>query len=298
VKFELDLREKDQRLTIWALLMLAAGEPGDNLVGVSFDESGDGTKQSTSFQTGLPATWLKLDGIPCRGAVSVTYACAPENVRLRVRLNLARTIGGWMLPDQFEAEPWETLEAAPAAVVSFCDHCTARGLSMNYVFKKIAEKGDARAITFPQFNQGLSTLDWVDKSGEDNRAIFSFLDQGMEGSITKQEWTVMRLLAKEIKHSMLDFLEVLQVYFPDPSAAWRFLDPDDSGCVTQEEWDQAVVRINFLGYARAVFLYIDEGDNGFIEEEEWERVVTLHAQQWLHAKDPQEPGRQPEPGPE
>lgn len=101
-------------------------------------------------------------------------------------------------------------------------------------------------------------------------ALFRHLDPGGEGSVSREEWAILQQLYREFDLCITEFVSFLvRLFGNDLSCSWNFLDDDDSGELTFDEWMSAVEDIGYFGPAKCVFGLIDNSDDGAISLDEF-----------------------------
>jgi len=278
-KFDLDFSFHDQRLCANLFMMLAAKEGTHNIRDPSYIHA---SGYVDPLPLGVPRSWEKLKDCPTGGVFKGMYACSPDSRRFALRKQLCEQFGLFQCDVAEEEVMWWTgLMEPPEDVLDFleflmCRYPDAKDGAMLKAFKEIDGEEGNGVITLREFEEGvLQTMACKKFKGKDEAkrldALFRYLDPGGEGSVSQEEFFVLNQLWKEFDLSITEFVHYLQRQFGDDLAeAWAYLDDDDSGELTLEEWVKAVEDIGFFGPSAVVFGLLDNSDDGSISLDEFE----------------------------
>lgn len=272
-RFELDFQFYDQRLAANLLITLGTKEGSGNIRDYEFTLM-DGTKDPLPL--GIPRSWEKFSEIPKGGVFKATYTCGPESRKFEARKRLAESWGNYVIDCGGDEVMWWTgLTEPPEDVLDLLEWIIGKYSNPKQAFKAIDGDGGNGVITLREFEESLKELKCTKFEGKDEKErvlkVFRYLDPGGEGSVSEDEWMILDQLWKEYQLSISEFVHYLQRQFGDNLAdAWAFLDDDDSGELTLDEWVQAVESIGFFGPSKVVFGLIDNSDDGSISIDEFE----------------------------
>jgi len=281
-KFHLNLAVYDQRLCASMFVQLAIKEKfPQNLHDYSYRRA-DGTEDPMPL--GVPKSWGDMATIPKEGTFRATYRCAPEDRNFSHRKDIANSFGYFDvegLTDE-DVQWWTGLTEPPEDVLNLLEYFISRYDNVEQPFLKIDGVDGNGCITLRELLDGLEEMGCrkfdVKKGSKTGRtkeqrieSIFRYLDPGGEGSVSRGEWAMLSQLWKEFDLSIREFVHFLTLTFGDDLMdAWEALDDDDSGELTEDEWQTAVCNIGYFGPAKVVFALLDTSDDGSISFDEFE----------------------------
>ncbi|CAE7582086.1 Zdhhc8 [Symbiodinium natans] len=272
-KFELDLGFHDHRLCVNMLVGLAAREKFGNIrdaVWIKPDGSQD------DFPMGIPRSWETLS--PTEGRFRCRYVCSADDRNFGYRKTIAAKYGYNPRDVREQEMNWLTgLNEPPEDVLDLLEFLISRVDSMQAAFNLIdgGEPGSVSnsELTLRELEQGLKSMGCQKFAGSDESAriekVFRYLDPGGEGTVSMQEWMVLDQLWKEFDLTIREFVQFLQYAFGENlEDAWEALDDDESGELTEQEFDEALKKKGYFGPVRVVFALLDNTDDGNISFDE------------------------------
>jgi len=281
IKLRADMSFHDQRLAVNALLTLARKEGMGNLKSYEFI---DGNGNAIPLTTGIPNTWFIFQSMPKAGTFSCTYACAPENRKFKERLFLAEKMCSFCMDvEEDDVQWWTGLTEVPQDILDLLDWIIGNFDDVYKAFHAIDGEGGNGVVSLRELEEGIRELGCKKFKGKDEKerimTIFRHLDPGMEGTISEDEWGVLHQLWKEYQLCIAEFVHFLQRTFgSDLMHAWNFLDDDESGELTLDEFLKAVEEIGYFGPAQCVFGLLDKSCDGSISIDEFE-VLNAYKQE-------------------
>jgi len=296
-RFELDLSKNDQRLCASMFVNLAVKEKfPHNLHDYGYIR-GDGTRDPMPL--GVPKSWANFDSIPKEGVFSATYNCAPEYRNFSHRKDIAVQYGFVNGIEDVTDESvlwWTGLTEPPEDVINLLEFFISRYDNIEQPFLDIDGVDGNGVITLREFVDGLDNMKctkFKQQKGQTRTkeqridAIFRYMDQGSEGSVSIEEWKVLDQLWKEFDLSIKEFVHFLILAFgEDLLDAWEALDADGSGEMDEEEWKEAVTSIGYFGPASVVFALLDSSDDGNISFDEFEVLEKYKPSKYVDASPP------------
>merc|ERR1712100_701346 len=112
---------------------------------------------------------------------------------------------------------------------------------LDMVFRIIDGEDGNGEISLREFEEGIEEMsckkfDPKDKTDPPKStrisSVFRYLDPSGEGTVSKDEWGVLKQLWNEINLSIKEFVDFCERTFEgDLSAAWKLLDADESGAI-------------------------------------------------------------------
>lgn len=274
-QFYMDLSAHDQRICTYLLVSLAARENWTNIREFELTRP-NGTIEPLPL--GVPRSWEKMEAIPKAGFFKATYHCAPEMRQYSWRRHLAEMYGAFNIQQQ-EADVmwWTGIQEAPEDVLEFLDFVIGNFPDVSVVFRHIDGAEGNGQITLREFEDGIVKLKCKKFKTKDRQqriaSIFRYLDPGGEGTVSQDEWDILRQLWKEYDVTIREFVGFLQRSFGDDlRTAWHHLDKDGNGELDLKEWVEAVESSGFFGNSRIVFKLLDNSDDGFVSPEEFEAL--------------------------
>jgi hypothetical protein len=253
----------------------------------------DGTEDT--FPYGVPRGWLQYESIPSFGKFSCRYLCAPENRRYETRRQNAEKFGNYKV-DAKESEVmwWTGLMEVPVEVISAMAIIMAKYGSPEQAFSDIDGLKGNGLISMGELTKWLAKDDFVsrrlarssfvsqEKSDMTNRisddrepgvVLFRYLDRSGEGTISKQEWSLLNQVWREFDCCARELVAFLVLAFGSNfNDYWQILDTSGDNQVDMQEWLNAVEDIGYFGPAHVVFDMLDHSGDGIISNEEFESL--------------------------
>ncbi|CAE7711804.1 Vti1b, partial [Symbiodinium necroappetens] len=281
----------DQRLCVSMLVDLALREKYGNIRDYSLTNEDSGYPKSTlkdgttdPMTMGVPRSWADLAKLPSAGIFRCRYVCSPEDRQVEFRKKLAQTYGymaGNFSPS--DVAWWTGLKEAGDDVLDLLEFFISRYNHVDEAFRDIdggvkegenANTTSNGELTLREFEAGLKDIGCFKFKGPNEKerigAVFRYLDPGGEGNVSLQEWQILDQLWKEFVLSIQEFVQFLIFVFgEDLEEAWITLDDDESGELSEDEWNKAVADIGYFGPSRVVFALLDGSDDGNISYDEF-----------------------------
>lgn len=164
LSYDLSMNEERLACHMFIGLHFAERKTGDNLRELRIDWAGNFAQPNwSSFQSGLPLSWERLESIPARGIFEGRYVCSRETAKLKMRRKNAVTLGGWTcLPEQEEVlspmvRPWSVADEIPEAVLIWMEFVMANFTSWHEAFNQCDEITDG-SLTQQEFVNGFKAL--------------------------------------------------------------------------------------------------------------------------------------------
>lgn len=270
--FTFDLAKNDQRLVANILVQVARKEKfPSNLRNPKLVQK-DGAVDEMAL--GVPASWEALAKVPQEGVFSVSYECAPEDRAFPARRQLFETYGCW--PAELEEDGvswWSSSIDAPAPVREFLEFVISKYETVDEAWTAMESENETGKIPVKLFEEGFRKLKCRKFEGPSESTmiadIFRYLDPSGGGDISKREWAGLDRLLKDIKLSILEFVQFCDRSWPSKdqdrmTAAFRKLDADGKGTITKKEWVEVLHGAGFFGPAVPIFCFIDKDDRGAV----------------------------------
>lgn len=279
-RFVFNLAERDQRIATTLLLNLAVSESVDTARCNPEYIRSNGERDP--LPTGVPRSWGDLNKIERGGQLSISYLCAPENVNFQKRKFLFETQGHWKLTvEEKDVQWWSSLKDAPEDVLTYLDFLTTQFAERRHpirdAFAEIDGPGGNGNISLREFEAYTMTKCKKFKGAREKErieAVFRFLDPSGEGQVSADEFMILDQMFKEIKLSIIEFVEFCERTFGEDLAdSWVELTRQDDGRDKEElrrdEWKAACDRIGYCGPVFPIFKFVDKDDEGTISEDEF-----------------------------
>eukprot|EP00931_Biecheleriopsis_adriatica_P054945 TRINITY_DN3238_c1_g1_i1.p1 TRINITY_DN3238_c1_g1~~TRINITY_DN3238_c1_g1_i1.p1 ORF type:complete len:1437 (-),score=245.62 TRINITY_DN3238_c1_g1_i1:37-3879(-) len=274
--FDLSLSRNDQRIAVNIIVNLMQKEDHRNLRDITLYDA-DG--HVVPLERGIPPSWASIESIPTSGRLRATYVCPPENRKFAVRKGYFEQYGHWKLKvKEEEVLWWSNVTEAPADVLEFTEFLIARYPDIHRPFKIIDGVDGNGEISYKEFLEGYHRMGCQKFRGPDEtkrvEQVFRYLDPGGEGTVSRLEWMVLQQLWTDILLCLEEFVQFLvRIFNYRPNTlklAWRALDEDGSGSITQEEWHSLVSdQFNYFGSKQTIFNFLDKDDEGSVSLEEF-----------------------------
>lgn len=169
--FSLDLSVAEQRRNLHVLARLAVAESPMSIQKTRIDWTGPNTHPVWSaFVSGVPLTWgtEQIDYLPSRGVFEGTYCSSQDDVRLKARLRLARSVGWHLQEDGAKLESiltlWSVLDEVPKEVLQLVEWITSKSFTddgvvepLQATFKACDVSGD-KNLQLQEFVTGITEL--------------------------------------------------------------------------------------------------------------------------------------------
>jgi len=276
-EFVLDLSHNDERIAAHILFTLMSKEAIGNVVNYSYTDS-DG--KEVVLTSGIPRTWWVMKNIPWTGVFRCRYCCAADDHSMATRKALLLAFGYWDIPHVTDEDvEWRMgLHEAPEDVLDFVEFVVGRGQSFEAAFKEIDGPGGNGVISHRELEEGYREMLGKKKPLNAKQlqvitAVFRYLDVTGEGSVSLDEWAVLNNLYAEIKACLGEFVQFCECVFgPDLEDTWKYLDDDESGEISEEEWHAAVAGIGYFGPSAPIFNFLDKDNEGNLSFDEFEAL--------------------------
>lgn len=274
-RFELDFSKHDHRIAGNMLLQLMAKERWENLKEPTFIRA-DGTVDALPL--GVPKAWLSLSLMPESGVFKGMYICAPEDMKFQQRQMLLESYGFWKAPASPEDVLWwAVLTETPQDVLEYMEFLVGHYDDIWEPFTIIDGVDGNGQISLREFEAGIKKMKCKKFDGPNEtariNAVFRYLDPSGEGQVSKDEWSILGKLFKEIKLSVKEFVQFCQRTFGQRlEDAWKAFDTDGGGEIDEEEWAKALSDCGYFGPSKPIFSFLDKDDEGTVS---WQEFYVL-----------------------
>jgi len=271
--FELDFAVYDHRMCANILIQLANKEGLSNIRKPVYILPGG---IIDPLPVGVPKSWEAFDKMPKEGVFKCDYLTAPENRRYELRKGLAEDYASFpMLVQEQDVMWWTGLTEVSEDVLDWLEFCIGNFKNMDAAFTKIDGPGGNGVVSLREFEEGVDECGCKKFDGKDKAkridSLFRYLDPGGEGSVSREEWSILSQLWKEFELCIKEFvLFLVRTFGDDLEVAWEALDDDGSGELDEEEWMRNVENLGYFGPAKCVFALVDNSDDGNISWEEFQ----------------------------
>ncbi|CAK9093257.1 unnamed protein product [Durusdinium trenchii] len=261
-RFALWLENVDDRAALCAIIHLAKKERMSNIQKPRWIKA-DGTEDPLTF--GLPRSWETFLSIPTGGVVYMSYKCAPEDRHFKARKALLETYSNWPCEvTENEVLWWASTNEVPVDVMEFLEFLVEEYDDVFEAFDEI-KRPTATILTLRDFEQGLRRLKCTKFQGrremEQITGVFRMLE----------------LLHKEMVYSIKEFVHFCQRSFGnDLNAAWAVFDINGDNYISEEEWSSVARSCSYFGPILPIFRFLDKDDEGNISFEEFEELQKFH----------------------
>ncbi|CAE7938971.1 TONSL [Symbiodinium necroappetens] len=273
-RFVFQLDRFDERTALCALINLAKKERMTNIQKPRWVR-GDGSVDPLVM--GLPRSWETISQIPEHGTVSMSYKCAPEDRNFKVRKSFLQTYGNWPCDVNMEQVLWwASTNEVPVDVMEFLEFIIERYDDVYEAFDDIKSK-NAQVLNHRDFEEGLRRVKCKKfkgrREGDKITGIFRYLDPSGEGQVTRSEWGILELCHKEMVYSIQEFVHFCSRSFGnDLNAAWAVFDVNGDNFISEAEWVTVARSFSYFGPTLPIFRFLDRDDEGTISFEEFEEL--------------------------
>jgi len=266
-KFNFALSTPEDHHAAHLVCQLAGKEGGASNIREPCLRRPDGTY--FAFSMGVPLSWgLELSAVPNAGNWTLQYDASPEDRDFKYRKTLAAKFGGWQTDCEARAVHWwADLGSVPTPVVIFVQYLLRTfNFDIYQAFHEFDGPFPDEEISLNEMRDlAINQLKWRTfvREPELLDQVFRFLDPDNGGRISKAEWSVCSMIAKEFKLCIYELVKFIAREFQeDFAAAWKKIDDDESGAIDSEEWETAMKLIGYYGPHEDIFkLLADESSS-------------------------------------
>eukprot|EP00439_Symbiodinium_sp_Y106_P064222 s1923_g10.t1 len=292
-RFVFQLDRFDERTALCALINLAKKERLTNIQKPRWVR-GDGSVDPLVM--GLPRSWETFSQIPEHGTVSMSYKCAPEDRNFKVRKSFLQTYSNWPCDVSMEQVLWwASTNEVPVDVMEFLEFIIEQYDNVYEAFDDIKSK-NAQVLNHRDFEDGLRRVKCKKfkgrREGDKITGIFRYLDPSGEGQVTRSEWGILELCHKEMVYSIQEFVHFCSRSFGnDLNAAWAVFDVNGDNFISEAEWVTVARSFSYFGPTLPIFRFLDRDDEGTISFEEFEELQKFRqpprpdVQAMIHSRD-------------
>ncbi|CAE7751577.1 TONSL [Symbiodinium pilosum] len=274
---ELDLSQHDQRRALHCLWTLAEHEKIEHLTHVVYTTGSGHVIQGSDFL--VPRSWMTWETVPTSGKIKVTYTGGKDTRNWAYRKKLYEQYGLWKLDcNNSQVQWWASLTEAPAEVVKFLQMLVGRfsDFDQAFTFMDGGVKGNG-VINLKELYERMRRMGIKSLKGPFCQKVFRFLDPNGSGSISREEWTELADLYKEVSMRLNEFALFLERQFPSSRGVlrkvWDLLDPEGVGSLSRSKFEKAVRnQLGFLGSTRIIVEFLDLDDTDSID---WQEMLQL-----------------------
>merc|ERR1712217_135498 len=214
------------------------------------------------------------------GTFAVWYHCAPEDQNLQARFQYLDTYGFWQMSAESKVLWWGSPNETPENVLELLEFLVRQYPDLTAAFKALEGENGNGKLSLREFEEGLKAIKCRKFAGDNEaqciRSIYRFLDPSMDGQISEKEWSLLELIWKELKLSILEFVHFcIRTFGEDLKETFEVLDAEGSGEITEEEWTKAIKTIGYFGSTEPIFHYLDKDDEGTISLTEFMELGTF-----------------------
>ncbi|CAK9004364.1 unnamed protein product [Durusdinium trenchii] len=268
---ELDFSVHDQKLAVTILVNLFQKEVA--LLAEPRYIREDGTEDE--LVTGVPRAWARYSDCPKAGNFRAKYCVSPEKRNLKTRVDYLTTIGRWKIPalESEDVDWWSVLSDVNLDMIRFIEVLDERYLGdLSQAYADIdgdgTGKGGISLNEFEDYGERLEDARFRKNCRERFRAIFRNLDATQTGNISREEWTFLDSVKRELDRQMQELCSFILWNFGGLEKAFRKWDVDHDGVLSQDEWTQGLQEAGFFGAGDELFSILDVANGGTITREE------------------------------
>lgn len=274
--FDLDLTFHDQRVCCMLLVTLSLHEKAGNIREPRYILA-DGTEDPLT--QGVPRSWETYEKVPTSGVFSASYVCAPDDRQFDMRKKLGQTYGYFKITVQPQQVLWWTgLSEPPRDVIVFLEFLIQKTTSADKAFSLVDIEGNG-IVTLRTLEDAIADMQCDKFDGEDKydriEVIFRYLDPGQEGSVTRDEWEVIKQLWNEFEHTVCEYTQFLvRTFGDDLTETWEVLHEelgieDLDAKLDKEMFSKASEDLGYFGPTDIVFHMMNKEDDGLISSSEF-----------------------------
>jgi len=274
---DLDLTQHDQRRALHCLWTLAEHEKLEHLTKVVYTTGTGNILQGNQFLA--PRSWMNFESVPTSGRIKVTYVGGKDTRNWTYRKKLYEQCGHWKLDcSSSQVQWWSSLTEAPEEVIKFLQLLVGKFSDFDeaFTFMDGGVRGNG-VINLKELHERMQRMGVKSFRGPWLQKVFRFLDPNGSGSISREEWTELADLYKEVTMRLNEFALFLERQFPSSRGAlrrvWELMDPEGVGSMSRSKFEGAVRdQLGFLGSTRVIVEFLDVDDTGSID---WKEMLQL-----------------------
>jgi len=226
-----------------------------------------------------PRSWMNFESVPTSGRIKVTYVGGKDTRNWTYRKKLYEQCGHWKLDcSSSQVQWWSSLTEAPEEVIKFLQLLVGKFSDFDeaFTFMDGGVRGNG-VINLKELHERMQRMGVKSFRGPWLQKVFRFLDPNGSGSISREEWTELADLYKEVTMRLNEFALFLERQFPSSRGAlrrvWELMDPEGVGSMSRSKFEGAVRdQLGFLGSTRVIVEFLDVDDTGSID---WKEMLQL-----------------------